>query len=113
MPVDPACRDCSHQYEGTATIDADDSSCPDADWAPWTFTYAFGPLGDTEEMAVWEEQGYTHQVSTRWSPDLGDTQGFQAMFVAIPDGWDGGPEGAAGAPSGQYSMGALHYWDLR
>ncbi len=109
--VDPACRDCTHQFEGTATIDADDSTCADADWAPWAFTYAFGPLG--EDHQSWAERGYTHHVQTRWSPDLGDTQGFQSLFVATPESWDGGSPGDDGDPAGEYALDALHFWDLR
>jgi hypothetical protein len=112
VPVDDACDGCTHQYQGTATLDADAGTCGDAR-DPWTFTYAFGPLGAGDEMAVWADRGFTHQVHTRWSPDLGETQGFQALFVAIPDAWDSGPDGSSGDPQGQYALDSLHYWDLR
>lgn len=112
VELDPACRDCTHEYLGTASIDADDSTCTDATWEPWTFTYAFGPIEDAA-LQEWSEQGYTHQVQTRWSPDLGDTQGFQSLFVATPESWDGGSPGGSGAPSGEYALVPLHFWDLR
>ena len=112
VPVDPACRGCTHQFDGTATIDADDTTCGDATWDPWSITYAFGPL-DGEDQGIWAEQGFTHTVQTRWSPDLGDTQGFQSLFVAIPEVWDGGTAGSEGTPAGEYALEALHFWDVR
>jgi len=113
VAVDPACRSCTHQFEGTASIDADDSTCADAAWEPWQFTYAFGPIEGDADLQSWAERGFTHHVQTRWSPDLGDTQGFQSLFVAQPESWDGGSPGASGDPSGEYALEALHFWDLR
>jgi len=112
VPVDEACGGCTHQFAGTAALDIDDSTCS-VSRDPWTFVYAFAPLDGNEALESWGREGYTHEVQTRWSPDLGETQGFQSLFVATPEAWDEGPAGASDEPRGEYALESLHYWDLR
>jgi hypothetical protein len=115
---DPACAECTDQYEGTATLEGEpDTTCEDVSWSPRDFTLAFGPLGliDDPDRTTLEEEGYDFSVQTRWSPDLGVSEGFQALFAATPEQWapDAGEAGSTDSIDGQYRLFSRFYWDVR
>jgi len=111
-----ACLDCSDQFDGTATIVEEDTTCDDAAWAPRPFTMAFGALDliDEPDFSDLETQGYDFSVHTRWSPELGDSQGFQDLFAADSEQWatDTGEAGSTDSVDGQYHLFCRFFWEL-
>lgn len=115
VAVEPACPGCDFQFEGQATLDDDTDCAADvADWNSREFTLAFGPLAGPDEIEALDPDQFTHAVSTRWSPDLGVSDGFQTLFGARPDAWSDGPEGSGtGDPlEGQHELYCAFFWDL-
>ncbi len=112
---DEACLGCTDQFEGTAEVVAEDTTCDDADWGPRNFTMAFGPLDLIEEpdFSELDGQGYDFSVHTKWSPELGDSQGFQDLFAAEPEAWaDVAGAGSTDAVDGEYRLFCRYFWDL-
>ncbi len=113
---DDSCSGCTDQFDGTATIEAGDTTCDDADWPERAFTIAFAAIGSMDEPDRTElaAEGYTHAVSTRWSPEIGDSQGFQDLFAAEPDQWapDAGEAGEVDSVDGQYHLLCRYFWEL-
>lgn len=116
--ADPACVGCEALFEGTAVIDADRDTCADATWGERTFRLGFAPIAGSEvESSALVDAGFTHAAATSWSPDLGETQGFQWLFAGEPQAWTsaeaplGTPSGQA--PAGEYHLYGVHYWDVR
>ncbi len=117
---DDSCSDCDYQFEGRATVEEGGSTtCEDVDWNERDFSLAFGPLWafDSDVTALGEE-GYSHAVQSRWSPDLGESEGFQLMFAAEPKVWapdEGGGVLGSGVDdvlSGQHELLCLYFWEL-
>ena len=118
VDLDPACGGCTDQFEGTAAVLGEpETTCDGVDWSDRPFTLTFGPLDLIEEpdRATLEEDGFTHGAQTRWSPDLGSSEGFQPLFAATPDQWepDAGEAGSAETIDGQYELFCRYYWDVR
>lgn len=113
---DDACSGCSDQFDGTARIEAGDTTCDDATWAERPFTLAFAAIGSMDEPDRTElaQDGFSHAVSTRWSPEIGDSQGFQDLFAAEPDQWapDAGEAGETESVDGEYHLLCRYYWEL-
>lgn len=110
-----ACPACSYQFAGEASVD--ETTCSDVDWSRRAFDLGFAPLDSVDApLADYADDGYAWAVLTRWSPDLGSSDGFQPLFAATPEAWD--PEsGAAGSGPGEPLQGEheLHsawFWDL-
>ena len=115
---DPACGDCTHQFDGTAEVQGEpDTTCTGVEWSNREFSLAFGgmDLVDEPDRTTLSEQGYTFGVQTRWSPDLGASEGFQPLFVAESDAWapDDGEAGSTDELDGQYHLYCRYFWDLR
>jgi len=113
------CIGCVSQFDGVATVDPDsETTCEDVGWTQRDFSLAFGSLELVEEpdRSALQEDGYSHAVFSRWSPDLGWSQGFQELFAATPELWapeEGELGGTDEAVEGQYELFSLYYWDLR
>ncbi|MCP4872481.1 MAG: hypothetical protein GY898_27630 [Proteobacteria bacterium] len=111
-----ACLDCTDQFDGTASLVDEDTTCDDADWEPRSFTMAFGPLDliDEPDFSDLDSQGYDFSVHTRWSPELGDSQGFQDLFAANGEQWasDTGEAGSTDSVEGQYHLFCRYFWEL-
>ncbi len=113
---DPACPSCVAEWTGTASLEEDDLSCSNATWAPRAMTLAFGPLVGSEiDDPELQDAGFLFAGYSKWSPDLGETQGYQALFAAEPEAWTDpeAPLGVAGTPAGEYHLFCTSYWDLR
>jgi hypothetical protein len=119
VSVEDSCPDCDYQFEGTATVeDSASTTCEDVSWARRSFTLAWGALtaGDPA-LAALADDGYTHAVHTRWSPELGESEGFQTLFAARPMEWEPDEPGGAGSGpnevlQGQHELTGLYYWEL-
>lgn len=117
--VDSAvCPGCTDVWEGTATVEVDQGTCLDVDWSSRSFGLGFGQLADApDDVSGLGEDGFTHAVYTRWAPDTGDRDGYEALFVAKPERWssDVAPIGTSGdrPVAGDYAMDCLYFWDLR
>lgn|GEM_PF-1785184 len=116
VAVEDACVDCGFQFEGTAAIVDEDTTCT-ADWSERPFSLGYGDIADSEDdVAALSEDGFTHFVSSRWSPDLGTSEGFQTLFTGKPEAWatDLGEAGtgAGEALAGQHELWCLFYWDV-
>lgn len=111
-----ACLDCTDQFDGTAALVEEDTTCDDSDWDPREFTLAFGPMSliDEPDRSDLESQGYDFSVHTRWSPELGDSQGFQDLFAADGEQWaeDSGQAGSSDSVDGQYHLFCRFFWEL-
>ncbi len=116
--VDSAgCAGCTDLWEGTATVEVDQGTCLDVDWDERAFGMGYGQLDSApEDVAALESDGFTHAVYTRWSPDTGDGDSYEPMFVAQPERWSSetAPIGASGdrPVAGDYGMECLYFWDL-
>jgi hypothetical protein len=113
---DPACPSCLVEWTGTASIEAEEGNCADAAWDPRPMTLAFAPLpGSDVDAAELADAGFVFAAYSRWSPDLGDTQGYQGLFAAEPEQWtaEDAPLGTSPDPSGEYHLFCRYYWDLR
>jgi hypothetical protein len=116
--VDANCLDCTDQWTGTATVDSEASDCSDVDWSSRGFTLASQPIESASEgLSIYAADGFTHGVRTKWSPETGDSQGFQDLFVAEPQLWasdqpDPIGTGAGEPPAGQYHLYCVSYWQL-
>lgn len=116
--IDAACLGCEALWSGSAAIDDAQNTCSTSTWEPRSFTLAFAPLvGSSVESEELVDAGFTHAVATRWSPDLGETQGYQWLFAAEPQAWtdEGGTPGTPSgqAPAGEYHLFGHWYWDVR
>jgi hypothetical protein len=113
---DAGCVDCGYQFEGQAAIVDEDTTCV-ADWGDRSFSLGFGDIADAdEEVAALADDGFTHFVSSRWSPDLGTSEGFQTLFTGQPEAWapdlgDAGT-GSGEALAGEHELWCLFYWDV-
>lgn len=118
VDVDPACAGCMGQFDGQAEVLGEpETTCDGVDWSLRSFTLAFGPMDLIEEpdRTTLSDDGYVFGAQTRWSPDLGTSEGFQSLFAARPDNWEP-EEGEAGSPEqvdGQYELFCRYYWDVR
>ncbi len=119
VEVSDACVGCEYQFEGRARVEDEASTtCDDVDWEQRAFTLAWGPLpADDPDVAALADDGYTHGVQTRWSPELGESEGFQMLFAAKPKEWEPDEPGGEGSGSdevlaGQHELFCLYYWEL-
>lgn len=110
-----ACPDCAFQFEGEAAVD--DSDCDDVTWTRRAFSLGFAPFDAVDDtLGGLEADGYVWAVLSRWSPDLGTSEGFQGLFGAKPEVWDDSSgalgSGADEALAGEHILDSAWYWDL-
>lgn len=112
------CAECTDVWDGVATVEVDRATCIDVSWDSRAIGLGFGAITDgPEDVVTLESQGFTHAVYLDWSPDQGDMDGYEGLFVARPERWsnDAAPIGTSGGRpvAGDYSMDCLYYWDIR
>jgi hypothetical protein len=119
VEVDDACPECEYQFEGRAQVEDNTSTtCTDVDWSQRSFTLGWGPLASQDpEVAALADEGYSHAVHTRWSPELGESEGFQSLFAAKPNEWEADEAGGEGTGAdevlaGQHELFCLFFWEL-
>lgn len=119
VEVADSCLGCDYQFEGRARVEDETSTtCTDVDWSERSFSLAWGPIsGQDADVAALADEGYSHAVHTRWSPELGESEGFQLLFAAKPSEWDADEPGGAGTGpddvlAGQHELLCLFYWEL-
>ncbi|HCP47043.1 MAG TPA: hypothetical protein DIU15_13435 [Deltaproteobacteria bacterium] len=117
VEVADGCAGCTLQFEGTA-LQHEDTTCDAIDWTYRTLSMSYGPITEApESVSDYASEGYSHVVGSRWSPDLGEGDVFEPLFVARPELWDPA-EGELGSgdielsPNGQYRLSGLYAWDL-
>lgn len=119
LSVDPAaCPGCTNLWEGTATVEDEDTTCLGVDWSDRAFSIGFGSLESApDDVAAMGDEGYTHAVYVDWAPDEGDLGQHEALFVAEPERWSSetAPIGTSGDTpvAGDYHLFCLYYWDVR
>lgn len=120
VEVSDGCPDCEYQFEGRARVEDETSTtCTDVDWDQRTFALGWSPIdtASDDQVAALADEGYTHAISTRWSPDLGESEGFQTLFAAKPNEWEPDEPGGEGTGpdevlAGQHELLCLFFWEF-
>jgi len=119
--VSTDCAACNRSYEGEAELQTDSpTTCEDLDWGVRSAELAWGALSDldapADEVDRYTSEGYSHRVMSRWSPEAGTLDTWDALFVARPEQWspDDGEEGSPDEVEldGQYVLDSRFFWDL-